>query len=132
VETSIDSAGQVLNKPTHLLVCNSIIYGSLDNEILFQTNQQNSLNVQFLNNIIRVDDVYRQQYISYWPLENNWNIDPMFTNPEKENFRLTSTSPGINKSISALQAGYQDPAFEIDMLDVIRNLPSHLGPYSTP
>lgn len=128
----VDSAGQSYNKPTHLLVCNSIIYGSLENEILLKSNQNPDFNAQFISNLLRVNEYYWTQFAACWPSASNWRFDPLFINPDMENFTLSPISPARNKGVTAAQAGYTDTAFEVDILDQLRGLPPQLGPYSTP
>lgn len=132
ISSSLDSAGTTYDKITRLRVCNSILYGNLDNEILLYTTQDSLLKAQFQNNLLRISEQNRNRYAGYWPETNNWPYDPAFSNPDQEDFTLKTLSPARNKSLSSTEAGYTDPAFDADILGHVRLHPSDLGPYGTP
>ncbi len=84
-------------------ITNSIIYGSADYELAFDTTDFGgvTLNFDFQRNLIRSEDIFTESFFSNG---NLWNEDPLFVDAFGNDFHIWSPSPANN-------AG--DPSFPI-------------------
>lgn len=84
--------GSVIKGDLDVSVVNSIIWGSLDNEIVFDLSDQIT-RLAFSSNFIKTQT-------DTFALHNAINLDPEFLMPELFNYKLDSTSRAINAGVT--------------------------------
>jgi len=83
--------GSKISADLNVSVINSILWGSLNEELLFDLSDQNS-QFGFRNNLIRTQ-------IDTFQISNLVNMDPGFILPESFNYKIDSFSPAIDAGI---------------------------------
>lgn len=109
------SDNSVIRAPLDVVILNSIIWGSLTDELLINEDPSAPFSVEIRNNIIR-----SRTYIDQFS-DNLWNTDPRFIDPEEHDYRLDTLSP-------AKDAGIQ-LGFDTDLEGKPRDIFPDLGAY---
>jgi hypothetical protein len=84
----------VLQNPLRVTMLNSIIWGNLIDEIDFSIAEPANSELIIQNNLIRT-----QKHTESLGESNLLNTDPVFTDPEKYNYRLMEQSPAIDAGL---------------------------------
>jgi hypothetical protein len=109
------SDNSVIRAPLDVVILNSIIWGSLPDELLINEDPAVSFEVEIRSNLIR-SLTYSDQYP-----DNLWNNDPRFLDPRMHDYHLDTLSP-------AKDAGIQ-LGFETDLEGNSRDIFPDLGAY---
>lgn len=101
---------------------NNIIWGSLDDEYLFEKKTNKTASIELENNLIKTKN-------TALAAGNILNTDPLFIAPRYGLFQLQFGSPALNGGASLLTDPYFVPYLHNDLLGEIRKFPSELGCY---
>ncbi len=91
-----DNQGTILKFPLNYELVDNIIYGSLEDELLFNNNPDG--NQVFTTRNIR-NNLLRTKITGLETANNIINVDPAFVNAGEMNYTLHPTSPAIGKAI---------------------------------
>ena len=82
---------------------NTIIYGNIDNELMFVKNENTKFNVKFENCLVK-----QNNYSSFSEYFTNciYNIEPMLNAPDRMDYSLLSGSPAIDNGLLSLGKYY--------------------------
>ncbi len=100
---------------------NNIIWGLQAEELLIEKKGFGNIEVDVSNNLIRT------ALQTYAGNGNLLNIDPLFSNPGKYEFRLSAPSLAIKKGLNLSEDPYFPLFLSKDFNDVVRTLPATLG-----
>lgn len=100
---------------------NNIIWGSNPNELLIERKGNLLFDVSVQSNLLKTtSDAFTNNLL---------NLDPLFTDARKENYRLTAGSPVLNKGRNLASDPYFTPYLITDIQTNARIFPSDLGCY---
>lgn len=102
---------------------NNIIWGSLEDELTIEKKSAAVSVVNLRNNLIKTTKT------EFNTNDNIINKDPLFTNPRQGNFKISSTSPAINKGLNLSTHPFYATYLSKDILQNQRLFPSELGCY---
>jgi hypothetical protein len=117
VNNSLQTAALKVN------LTNNIIWGSLDNELVFDKRGTQALNIQLQSNLLKSKEA------SYNINGNLLNADPLFISARNENYQLNMQSPALNKGNNLSGDPYFSTYLYKDLNGIIRIFPSELGCY---
>lgn len=104
-------------------LANNIIWGNLTNELDIQKKTTASIQIAFLNNLIKTTSA------NYSINGNILNIDPLFIASGSENFELSDNSPALKKGSNLTADPYFSLYLSRDIKYTPRVFPSSLGCY---
>lgn len=104
-------------------LANNIIWGNLTNELDIQKKTTASIQIAFLNNLIKTTSA------NYSLNGNILNIDPLFIASGSENFELSDNSPALKKGSNLTADPYFSLYLSRDIKYRPRVFPSSLGCY---
>ena len=110
-----------LNKALNATFTNNIIYGSLNRELEANQIGSSQFLLNFQNNLIKTDQM------SSWGPSNFFNIDPLFINSRKEEYKLEKTSSAVVKGQNLTLNIYYSNYLIKDLSGKTRIFPSTLG-----
>jgi hypothetical protein len=110
-----------LNKALNVTFTNNIIYGSINRELEANQIGNSPFSLNFQNNLIRTDQT------SLWGPSNLFNIDPLFINSRKEEYRLEKNSAAVVKGQNLTLNIYYSSYLNKDLGGKTRIFPSTLG-----
>jgi hypothetical protein len=116
-----NNATETASLEVHLT--NNIIWGSLDEELVFEKKGAVPLNINLTSNLIKTKTA------SFNNGGNIINEDPLFSNPRNEDYTLIQGSPCIDKGADLTADPYFNPFLMKDLKDKPRSFPSELGCY---
>lgn len=109
--------------PLNATLTNNIIWGSLEDELTIEKKSTAVSVVNFRNNLIKTTKA------EFNINENIINVDPLFINPRQGNFKISNTSPAINKGLNLGPHPYFSVYLAKDISGKQRLFPSELGCY---
>jgi hypothetical protein len=110
-----------LNKALNVAFTNNIIHGSLSRELEANQIGTSSFSLNFQNNLIQTDQT------SAWGTSNLYNIDPLFIDSRKEEFKLANNSVVKGKGQNLTSNSYYNTYLTKDLSGKTRIFPSTLG-----
>ncbi|NEU10241.1 DUF5123 domain-containing protein [Flavihumibacter sp. R14] len=115
--------GEVQTAALQISLVNNIIWGSNDDELALDRKGNGTFSLVLQNNFIKSKDS------SFGINGNILNVDPLFVDPRKGNFRLKVASPALNKGLDLRQDIHFIPYLGLDLEKNMRIFPSELGCY---
>ena len=109
--------------PLQLNLSNNIIWGSNENELVLDKKSTLPFLVSVQKNFLKTKNE------SFLSGGNILNVDPLFRDPQKENYELNVTSPAINTGLNLMSDPYWVSFLTRDIKYKQRIFPSELGCY---
>ncbi|MGB4773884.1 MAG: hypothetical protein WBP45_01815 [Daejeonella sp.] len=104
-------------------LANNIIWGSLDEELVFEKKGIAEPDITLMNNLLKTKTP------AFSANGNLINTDPLFINAIDEKYQLSTGSPAINKGTDLSSDAWFNPYLSTDRSGKARTFPSDLGCY---